>query len=165
MSHTLNTRAVDKLIKCWSFSLQQMSTIVNKWPISLPTNEKWNHIKKFNCKTTFINPILLKRPIKVLYSRFVLEHLIVNSPWIQFSICHPAQDQHVFCVHQLTDIWHTCVFLLCIHCINKTIPGLHIFENYLYEYLLVFVRCTLSLNVTKSIRLTVWLYLPVICKY
>lgn len=32
------TRAVDKLISCWSFSLTAMSTIVNRWPRSFPVN-------------------------------------------------------------------------------------------------------------------------------
>ena len=30
------TRAVDKLMSCWSFSLTATSTIVNKWPRSFP---------------------------------------------------------------------------------------------------------------------------------
>ena len=130
MSHTLNTRAVDKLIKCWSFSLQQMSTIVNKWPISLPTNEKWNHIKKFNCKTTFINPILLKRPKKELYSRFVLKYLIVNSPWIQSSICHHAQDQHVL-VFTSWLIFDICVYFYFVYIASIR----HSRSTYLWELL------------------------------
>ena len=33
------TRAVDKLMSCWSFSLTATSTIVNRWPRSFPANE------------------------------------------------------------------------------------------------------------------------------
>ena len=35
----LLTRAVDKLMSCWSFSLTATSTIVNRWPRSFPANE------------------------------------------------------------------------------------------------------------------------------
>jgi len=39
MSQTRNTRAVDSEMMCWSRSLQQMSTMVNRWPSSLPAQQ------------------------------------------------------------------------------------------------------------------------------
>lgn len=80
------TRAVDKLMSCWSFSLTAMSTIVNKWPRSFPEKNAGAQFNKRDIAqvTQWNNRDLLRKENSLGQEATSAKHVIIQSfpaPW------------------------------------------------------------------------------------